>query len=211
MATKKTRRGISVRRGFTPSGNRMPWTKWKGPTQNFVEGDHSYKYVIRRGLADSRFDACLHNALENCVALLEKANKGERPKEFATAKVVVGSMGFHEDPKTHWEYGHPGWSQISQFQKAGGLWDAHVWVEYVDSEGTTVIIDPDFPQHETICEDHGMSPATAKDGRVYAEAPEWIQSLLLWKMTTATIERARDTGMSVGMNLSPMEKARLMS
>ena len=133
------------------------------------------KRVVRHGSKNWRVRKghCHKNAIYNKNRIVEEHLDKVLNGDENNIRIVVGSMGFRSDFTIrfdgtsdfdiHWEFGNPRWKKAEDFINSFGRYDVHVWVEYIDTNGEVITIDPWFKSYEEVCEI--WSVPLDKDGR----------------------------------------------
>lgn len=112
------------------------------------------KRVVRHGMRSFRIRKghCHTNAIHNKKRIVEEHLDKVLDGDADNVTIVVGSMGFGPKGKVHWEFGNPKWKKADDFINMFGRYDAHVWVEYIDTDGKVITIDPWFSSYKSVCE-----------------------------------------------------------
>ena len=140
------------------------------------------KRVVRHGMRSFRIRKghCHSNATWNKNRIVEGHLDKVLDGDEKNVRIVVGSMGFgpwkspwKPNGNVHWEFGNPKWKKADDFINMFGRYDAHVWVEYIDTDGKVITIDPWFSSYKSVCEI--WSVPLDEDGRAerhYHEIPD---------------------------------------
>lgn len=144
------------------------------------------RHGVKTGVVQNR---CNENAMLNVDAInafhMDKVLDGDEKN----VRMVVGSMGFGPCKiwrnKVWWEYGNPKWKTAEAFLKDDGKYDVHVWVEYIDTNGDVITIDPWFDYYSNICAMHRVSlNDNGQADRHYHEIEDrTVQQTLMLAMT----------------------------